>query len=43
MSLCSVDLAKKLIRFRSLNPPGEEKACVELLADFCMIPAIVLF
>jgi succinyl-diaminopimelate desuccinylase len=36
MSLCSVDLAKKLIRFRSLNPPGEEKACVEFLADLLM-------
>jgi succinyl-diaminopimelate desuccinylase len=33
MSLRSVDLARKLIQFRSLNPPGEEKACIEFLAD----------
>jgi succinyl-diaminopimelate desuccinylase len=32
MSMCSVDLAKKLIEFPSLNPPGEEKACIDFLA-----------
>ncbi|WP_133256016.1 M20 family metallopeptidase [Rhodopseudomonas palustris] len=36
MSLRSVDLARQLIRFRSLNPPGEEKACVDFLADLLM-------
>ena len=29
----SVDLARTLIRFPSLNPPGEEKACADYLAD----------
>lgn len=33
MSLCSVELAQKLIRFRSLNPPGEERACIEFLVN----------
>ncbi|MBS0530839.1 MAG: M20 family metallopeptidase [Proteobacteria bacterium] len=32
MNLSSVELAKRLIQFPSLNPPGEEKACVEFLA-----------
>jgi succinyl-diaminopimelate desuccinylase len=29
----SVDLAKQLIRFPSLNPPGEEKACADHLSN----------
>ncbi|WP_342709857.1 M20 family metallopeptidase [Bradyrhizobium sp. B124] len=33
MALCSVALARKLIQFRSQNPPGEEKACIEFLVD----------
>jgi succinyl-diaminopimelate desuccinylase len=28
----SVELARKLVRFLSLNPPGEEKACADYLA-----------
>ena len=31
--MISVDLARKLIQFPSLNPPGEEKACVDFLAN----------
>jgi succinyl-diaminopimelate desuccinylase len=33
MSMSSVDLARKLIQFPSLNPPGEEKACADFLAN----------
>lgn len=33
MNLCTVDLAKRLIQFPSLNPPGEEKACSDFLAS----------
>ena len=33
MSLYSVDLARRLIQFPSLNPPGEEKACSDFLAS----------
>ena len=33
MPQSSVELAKKLIQFPSLNPPGAEKACVEFLAS----------
>lgn len=29
----SVELAQKLVQFPSLNPPGEEKACADYLAD----------
>ncbi|MGU3558971.1 M20 family metallopeptidase [Methylobacterium radiotolerans] len=32
MPLNAVDLAKQLIRFRSINPPGEEKECSEFIA-----------
>lgn len=32
MAPLSVDLAARLIQFRSLNPPGEEKGCIEFLA-----------
>src|ERR1700733_8601782 len=32
-SMCRVDLARKLIQFPSLNPPGEEKACIDFLAN----------
>ncbi len=28
-----VELARKLVRFPSLNPPGEEKACADYVAD----------
>lgn len=28
-----VELARKLVQFPSLNPPGEEKACADYLAD----------
>jgi len=33
MTSKSVELARKLIQFPSLNPPGEEEACIEFLAD----------
>jgi succinyl-diaminopimelate desuccinylase len=33
MTTDSVQLAQKLIRFASLNPPGEEKACADFVAD----------
>jgi succinyl-diaminopimelate desuccinylase len=33
MIINSVGLAQKLIQFPSLNPPGEEKACIEYLAN----------
>ncbi|WP_194456465.1 M20 family metallopeptidase [Bradyrhizobium sp. CCBAU 53421] len=33
MTLCSVELARKLIQFPSLNPPGDERACIEFLAE----------
>ena len=33
MSIDSVALTQKLVQFRSLNPPGEEKACIEFLAN----------
>lgn len=33
MNMDSVALAQKLIQFPSLNPPGEEKACIEYLAN----------
>ncbi|SDN33593.1 succinyl-diaminopimelate desuccinylase [Methylobacterium phyllostachyos] len=32
MPLNGLDLAQQLIRFRSINPPGEEKACSEFIA-----------
>lgn len=32
MLLDAVSLAQELVRFPSLNPPGEEKACVEFVA-----------
>ena len=32
MTIDSVALAQKLIQFPSLNPPGQEKACIEYLA-----------
>ena len=28
-----IDLARKLVRFPSLNPPGKEKECADYLAD----------
>lgn len=33
MNIDVVDLAQKLIQFPSLNPPGQEKACIEYLAN----------
>ena len=33
MAVNSVQLAQELIRFRSVNPPGDEAACIEFLAD----------
>jgi succinyl-diaminopimelate desuccinylase len=32
MPLNALDLSKQLIRFRSINPPGEEKECSEFIA-----------
>jgi succinyl-diaminopimelate desuccinylase len=32
MSLNAVDLAAELIRFDTVNPPGQEAACTEYLA-----------
>jgi succinyl-diaminopimelate desuccinylase len=33
MSLSAVDLAAELIRFDTINPPGQEAACTENLAQ----------
>jgi succinyl-diaminopimelate desuccinylase len=33
MTISSVELARTLVRFPSLNPPGEERACAEYLAN----------
>ena len=38
----SVDLARKLIQFPSLNPPGEEKACVDFLANMLTIAGLLV-
>lgn len=32
MPLNGLELSKQLIRFRSINPPGEEKECSEFIA-----------
>lgn len=33
MELSSIDLARRLVQFPSINPPGAEKPCIEYLSD----------